>query len=79
MNRHFSSILTKIACTAALGAGLAGWATQSQAYTSQQRIACTPDAFRLCSSEIPDIDGVTACMRKNKASLSSACRAVFDK
>lgn len=79
MTRHFTSTLTKIACTAALGAVLAGWATSSQAYTSEQRIACTPDAFRLCSSEIPNIDGVTACMRKNRSSLSSACRAVFGK
>lgn len=64
---------------AALGLTLTVWATASQAYTSQQRAACTPDAFRLCSSEIPNIDGITACMRKQKANLSSACRAVFDK
>lgn len=56
---------------------LAAWATPSHAYSEAQRVACTPDAFRLCSSEIPNIDGITACMRKQKASLSSACKAVF--
>lgn len=79
MTRHFTSTCAKFACTVALGTVLAGWATASFAYTSEQRVACTPDAFRLCSSEIPNIDGVTACMRKNRSSLSSACRAVFGK
>jgi hypothetical protein len=40
---------------------------------------CTGDAFRLCSSEIPNIPAITACMRKNKANLSTGCRAVMDK
>lgn len=46
--------------------------------TQQAREACTPDAFRLCSNEIPDIPRVTACMEANKANLSPACRAVFN-
>jgi hypothetical protein len=45
--------------------------------TEAQKEACTPDAFRLCSSEIPDIGRVTACMSAKKASLSPPCRAVF--
>lgn len=69
--------------TALFGLALVGavtaFASAADAYTSQQRIACTPDAFRLCSSEIPNIDGITACMRKQKSSLSAACKAVFDK
>jgi hypothetical protein len=46
--------------------------------TQEQREACTPDAFRLCSNEIPDIPRVTACMEANKNNLSPGCRAVFD-
>ncbi|HEY1735778.1 MAG TPA: hypothetical protein VGG12_03950 [Methylovirgula sp.] len=46
--------------------------------TQEQREACTPDAFRLCSNEIPDIPRVTACMEANKNNLSPACRVVFD-
>lgn len=45
--------------------------------TYAQRLACTPDALRLCASEIPDIDAVKACMVANKANLSAACRATF--
>ena len=58
---------------------LTAFASASHAYTNEQRIACTPDAFRLCSSEIPNIPGITACMRRQKANLSPACKAVFGK
>jgi hypothetical protein len=54
-------------------------AESSAAATAEQRAACTPDAFRLCASEIPNIPAITACMRKNKSNLSAACKAVFDK
>jgi hypothetical protein len=46
--------------------------------TAEQRAACTPDVFRLCSSEIPNVSGIIACMKAKKSSLSAACRAVFD-
>ncbi|OCK62449.1 hypothetical protein [Bradyrhizobium sp. LMTR 3] len=49
----------------------------SQTYTPEQEQACTGDAFRLCSSDIPDISRVTACMVRNKSQLSPACRAHF--
>ncbi|MGJ4927087.1 hypothetical protein ACQR1I_03685 [Bradyrhizobium sp. HKCCYLS2038] len=49
----------------------------ARAYTAEQEQACTGDAFRLCSSEIPDVDRVTACMVRRKAELSSPCRAQF--
>lgn len=52
---------------------------KAQEYTYAQRIACTPDAFRLCSSEIPDVDAVKACMISNIANLSPGCRAMFPK
>jgi hypothetical protein len=51
--------------------------TSAQAYTPEQEQACTSDAFRVCGSEIPDVDRVTACMVRNKAQLSPPCRAQF--
>jgi hypothetical protein len=51
--------------------------TASHAYTPEQQQACTPDAFRLCNAEIPDVDRVTACMVRNKSQLSPGCRAFF--
>ena len=47
--------------------------------TAEQRQACMPDAFRLCSSHIPNVDAIIVCMRANKSKLSPACRVVFDK
>ena len=49
----------------------------AQSYTAEQQQACTGDAFRLCSADIPDIDRVTACMIRNKSQLSPPCRAQF--
>ncbi len=72
------SIRTVLASLAVAGS-LTIFAQLANAYTNEQRIACTPDAFRLCSSEIPNVEGVTACMRKQKSSLSAACKAVFGK
>ena len=56
---------------------VAMWSTASQAYTPEQEQACTGDAFRLCSSEIPDVARVTACMAAKKSQLSPGCRAQF--
>jgi hypothetical protein len=39
---------------------------------------CTSDAFRLCSSEIPNIPKITACMVKHRSDLSAGCRTVMD-
>jgi len=51
--------------------------TAGRAYTDEQQQACTGDAFRLCSSAIPDVDRVTACMVARKAELSPGCRVFF--
>jgi hypothetical protein len=47
------------------------------AYTPEQEQACTSDAFRLCSSEIPNVERITACMAQHKAELSPPCQAQF--
>jgi hypothetical protein len=46
--------------------------------TPEQKKACTPDVYRLCAGEIPNVRAITACLRRQKASLSDACRAVFE-
>jgi hypothetical protein len=45
--------------------------------TAEQRWACEHDAFAFCSSEIPNVDRITACMVKNLKKLSPPCRAQF--
>ncbi len=53
--------------------------SQSFAFSAEAQAMCTGDAFKFCSSEIPNIPAITACMYKHKAELSPGCRAVMDK
>ena len=46
--------------------------------TPEQRRACTPDVYRLCAGEIPNVRAITVCLQRHRASLSEACRAVFE-
>jgi hypothetical protein len=60
------------------GAMTFAFVSAANAYTQEQEAMCTNDAFRVCSSEIPDVERVTACMVRNKSQLSAGCRAVMD-
>lgn len=53
------------------------WPVAGHAYSPEQQQACTPDAMRLCSAYIPDVDRITVCMIQNKSQLSPECRAHF--
>jgi hypothetical protein len=53
--------------------------TASFAYSAEAQQQCTGDAFRLCSSEIPNIPKITACMIQKRAQLSTGCRSVMDR
>ena len=46
--------------------------------TWEQQMACTPDVWRLCGDQIPDVNRIVACLRQNTPQLSSGCRAVFE-
>jgi hypothetical protein len=46
--------------------------------TPEQQMACTPDVWRLCGAEIPDVERIKACLRANVPRLSPPCRAVFE-
>ena len=46
--------------------------------TAEQRDACMADAFRLCTSAIPDEGRVESCLRGAGSRLSAACYAVFN-
>jgi hypothetical protein len=53
------------------------WAQENRG-TTEQQMACTPDVFRLCGSQIPDTNRIVGCLRQNAAQLSGPCRAVFE-
>jgi hypothetical protein len=71
--RHFRTAAVLAFCLAILPA-------TGHAFTQDdQRRLCTGDVFRLCASEIPSVERITACMRRQRASLSEGCRRVFGK
>jgi hypothetical protein len=45
--------------------------------TQEMQQACTPDVMRLCNAEIPDVERITACMKRNRFNLSPACKPIF--
>ena len=53
--------------------------TSSFAFSAEAQQMCTGDAFRLCSSTIPNISATTTCMIKHRADLSTGCRTVLDR
>ena len=80
MTASFTSTVRQAGLVLALAASLSALSsTSSFAFSPEAQQMCTGDAFRLCSSEIPDIPKITACMIKQRASLSSGCRAVLDR
>jgi len=73
----------RIVLSLALAIGSVG-ALQNAAFaqeyrgTWEQQIACTPDVWRLCSDQVPDVNRIVACLRQNTPQLSNNCRAVFE-
>jgi hypothetical protein len=59
--------------------GIALSASPGLAFSSEAQQMCTGDAMRLCSSEIPDIPRIAACMHRKRAQVSPGCRAIMDR
>jgi hypothetical protein len=80
MTASFTSTVRQAGLVLALAASLSALSsTSSFAFSPEAQKMCTGDAFRLCSSEIPNIPKITACMFKHRAELSSGCRTVMDR
>jgi hypothetical protein len=63
---------------AALAIALIAFSSSSFAVgTAAERAACTPDALRLCSAEIPNIPRIVACLRANRSNLSKPCQSAL--
>lgn len=77
---RFAALSSRARRASTLGLFLSLFATGSAfaVGTPEQRRACTPDVYRLCPGEIPNVRAITNCLRRQKASLSDACRAYFE-
>ena len=70
--------MTRTGRAIAVIASAAFWSSAASAQgTTEQRVACTPDVFKLCRAEIPNVSRIISCLEKQKDNLSPACRAVF--
>src|SRR4051794_38999651 len=79
-DRFFTSTVRKINLAMAfVGSLCAISSTQSFAFSAEAQQTGSGDAFRLCSSEIPNIPKITACMIKQRVNLSSGCRTVLER
>ncbi len=77
--RVISSVTPRrLAATIGLGLTLASATSAFAIGTPEQRRACTPDVYRLCAGEIPNVGAITACLHRHKGSLSSACRSAME-
>ena len=80
MTAAFFNTVRKVSLVLSLTTSFAAVSsTASLAFSSEAQQQCTGDAFRLCSSEIPNIPKITACMIKHRSDLSSGCRTVMDR
>ena len=80
MTATFTSTVRQISIALVFAASFSAVSsTSSFAFSAEAQSMCTGDAFRLCSSEIPNIPKITACMFKHRADLSTGCRSVMDR
>ena len=80
MTARLTTIVRKASLVLALTSSFAAVSsTASFAFSAEAQQQCTGDAFRLCSSEIPNIPKITACMIKHRTDLSAGCRTVMDR
>ena len=74
-----TKIRTALIGTAVIATLLASASAGFAQGTREQRSACMGDAFRLCSSEIPSLQRITACLKANYSKVSPACKAAAAK
>ena len=80
MTALFARTARKVTLALAFAASVSAVSsTASFAFSAEAQQMCTGDAFRLCSSEIPNIPKITSCMMKHRADLSAGCRTIMDR
>src|ERR1700680_3622528 len=80
MTASFTRTLRQAGLVLACAASFSALSSSASfAFSAEAQQMCTGDAFRLCSSELPDIPAITACMMKHRTDLSTGCRTVMDR
>jgi hypothetical protein len=80
MNASFTSKIRQAGLVLAFAISASALSSSpSFAFSAEAQQMCSGDAFRLCSSDIPNIPAIKACMIKHRTQLSSGCRVVLDR
>lgn len=80
MTHNFTRTIRQASLVLAFAASFTAFSSNASfAFSSEAQQMCTGDAFRLCGSEIPNVAKITACMIKQRTSLSAGCRSVMDR
>ena len=79
MTALLTKTIRRMGLIAAFAVSFSAFSTSSFAFGADARQMCMGDAFRLCSSVIPNIPLITACMARQRRQLSPGCRVVLDR
>jgi hypothetical protein len=79
MTKLSTKIIRNAGLTLAFAVSFSAFSASSFAFSAEAQQMCTGDAMRLCSSEIPNVSKITACMIKQRSNLSSGCRTVLER
>ena len=69
--------MTFFRCAAVIAATILMMGHAAAQGTPEQRAACTGDALSFCGEFVPNVELITACLRKNLKKISPECRAQF--
>jgi hypothetical protein len=73
--KHYYEIFALVALV--FFAASTTFAQDAQPGTAEERRACEPDVYRLCSVMIPNVNRIVDCLKASESQLSPACRAVM--
>jgi hypothetical protein len=73
--RKISRVATALGILIALASTGSAMAQQG---TAEGRRACTPEVYRFCAGEIPNVRAIIACLQRHKGSLAPGCRAAME-
>jgi hypothetical protein len=69
---HLVAMFLGLLITLSAGSALA------QQGTPEGRRACTPEVYRFCAGEIPNVRAIIACLQRHKGNLNPACRSAME-
>jgi hypothetical protein len=64
-------------CLVAFAPAVTATGEEAVKVKASDKVACMPDAMRLCRDAVPNIQSVLACFSRNRDKISGRCNAVL--